>query len=47
MPPITILKSELDEMEQKIKTQEQIIRNQEKIIQVMKGALISLGVYPV
>ena len=30
MPPITIMKAELVQLEQKIKAQEQIIKNQQK-----------------
>ena len=44
MPPITIMKAELVQLEQKIKAQEQIIKNQQKMIGLMKNALIVLGV---
>jgi len=46
MPPITILKSELDALEKKIKAQEQVIQGQEKIIELMKNALVRMGALP-
>ena len=46
MPPITILKSELLALEEKIEAQKQLIQDQQKMIELMKNALVVMGVLP-
>ena len=46
MTRITILTSELDALEKTIKAQKQIIQDQQKMIELMKNALVVMGVLP-